>query len=135
MKKLIVVLMAALLITFIGYGSSMAGNSAGLGDGDGPLHDIFSGTSFDYSGVVVEMLPGEGLLLGTGSGNITIYGIGPASYWEDINVDRPSMGETIRVTGYTVNYDGIVLNIATEITIGDDVVQLRDADTGLPLWR
>jgi hypothetical protein len=135
-KKIIVIVMAALLITFIGYGSSTAGNGTGAGDGEGPIHDIYSGIPFDYEGVVVEMLPGQGLKLGTADGeSIAVYGIGPVSYWEEINVERPAVGERIIVAGYTVNYEGIERNIATVITIYEEEVPLRDLETGIPLWR
>jgi hypothetical protein len=45
------------------------------------------------------------------------------------------VGETIIVTGYTVNYDGIERNIATVVTIYEEIVPLRDLETGIPLWR
>lgn len=82
------------------------------------------------------MLPGQGLKLGTTDGkSIAVYGIGPVSYWEQIRVERPTVGETIIVTGYTVNYDGIERNIATVVTIYEEIVPLRDLETGIPLWR
>jgi len=66
--------------------------------------------------------------------NVTIYGIGPAIYWESIGVARPAVGDAITVAGYTINYNGELRNIAYTIIINGKTVPLRDAD-GLPVWR
>ncbi len=77
------------------------------------------------------------MVLATEEGNVIIYGIGPVRYWESLGVDRPGVGETVTVSGYTVNYNGIECNIAMNFIIdSENIVQLRDPETGLPLlWR
>ena len=43
----------------------------------------------------------------------------------------------VTVEGYTVDYNQDARNIAMKITFDDDdiVVELRDPETGVPLWR
>lgn len=130
-------LIVLLALTVFGAGISWAAN--GAEDGSGPLHDIFSGTPFDYTGTVVGCVQGEGLILDVVNvtDDILISGVGPQYYWESIDVERPTKGDSIRVVGYTVTFEFedefVSVNIATEITIGDNVVPLRDED-GYPLW-
>lgn len=137
MKNMVARLVLLFSLTVFGAGFSWAAN--GAADGSGPIHDIFSGTPFVYSGTVVGCVKGEGLILDAVNvdEDILISGVGPQSYWETIGVERPAKGDDITVAGYTVEFefDGEIalVNIATEITIGEDVVPLRDAD-GYPLW-
>ncbi|MCF8119399.1 MAG: hypothetical protein K9L83_04245 [Deltaproteobacteria bacterium] len=140
MKKVLTGSIIAVMVVFLSAGAALAGygqggNKRGAGDGTGPVHDIYSGTPFTYEGDVIEMVPGQGLLIATESGNVTVYGIGPFRYWDSVGVDRPAVGDTITVTGYEVDYNGEIRNIATTITIDPDVVDLRDPETGAPLWR
>jgi len=41
----------------------------------------------------------------------------------------------VSASGYTVNFSGVERNIAMTITVNGTEVQLRDPDTGKPLWR
>lgn len=139
MRKLmtgsIVVFMAVFLtMGFALAGNGQGGNGGGAGNGTGPIHDIYSGAPFTYVGEVIEMVAGQGILLATADGNVTIYGMGPVRYWDSLGVDHPAVGDTLTVDGYAVDYNGEVRNIATTITVGEYTVDLRDAD-GAPLWR
>ena len=134
MKKAITGGVVMMLVFFLSMGMAFAGNGSGAGDGAGPIHDIYAGTPFEYTGDVVECL-GDGMLISTADGNTTIYGIGPVRYWDSLDVIRPVAGDTVTVAGYAVDYNGDLRNIAVTITIGDVVVSLRDPDTGAPLWR
>ena len=126
--------LAILFVLLLGSGWALAGNGFGPGDGTGPIHSILEGTPFLYVGDIVTMGAGGGLVLATDSGNVTVYGIGPKRYWEDQDVERPGVGDTIEVTGFVVDYNGIERNIAMSI-VGDGFdIQLRDPETGLPLW-
>lgn len=137
MKNMVTRLVLLLALTVFGAGIGWAAN--GAEDGSGPIHDIFSGTPFDYSGTVVGCVKGEGLLLDADNvdEDILISGVGPQYFWEAIGVERPKKGDYIRVVGFTVEFEFddevMLVNIATEITIGDVVVSLRDED-GYPLW-
>ena len=137
MKKVLTGGMIALMVLFLSAGLGLAGNAngQGAGDGTGPLNDILSGEDFTYSGVVMEILADGGFVITTDNGNVTIYGIGPIKFWESISITRPAVGDLVTVFGYTVDYDGVDRNIAFTIEVGEDTVQLRDFETGLPLWR
>lgn len=140
MKKILTGSMIAVMVVFLSVGFALAGNGqggngTGTGDGIGPVHDIYSGEPFTYTGDVYGMVPGQGWVIDTGDEDVTIFGIGPIRYWESLGVDRPAVGDTITVSGYAVDYNGVVRNIATTITIGEDTVDLRDSETGAPLWR
>lgn len=134
----VIVLLVVLLTFGLGLAGKGKGSGTGPGDGTSPIHNILSGDPFDITGDVVSLVPGQGLVIATATGNVTIYGVGPVWYWESLGVDRPAVGETIRVQGYIVYYDDLQRYIAMTITVGgevEEVVELRDSLTGLPLWR
>ncbi len=138
MKKALTGSVIVLLVLFLSAGLGMAGNGKGqgIGDGTGPIHNIFAGTPFTVTGDVITAVAGGGLEIAPDDTTIvTIYGIGPVRYWDSLGFDHPCVGDTLTVKGYTVDYNGVVRNIAVTITIGDDTVQLRDPETGAPLWR
>lgn len=142
MKKILTGTMAALLVLFVGMGLGFAGNgkgagnAKGAGDGTGPIHDILTGTEFTYTGTVVGIVPGQGMVVDVGTDeNVTLYGIGPIWYWEAQGLDRPSVGESIEATGYTVDFNGELRDIIMTLTVDGSTIELRDAETGAPLWR
>ena len=141
MKKSLIISSAVILMVFsLTVGLSFAGNGCGNGTGicnktGDPICDICAGTEFEYTGTVVSIIRGQGMVLATDEGNITIYGIGPIRYWTSLSMDRPVIGDSITVNGYTVDYNGIVRNIALSILVGDDTVELRNSETCVPLWR
>jgi hypothetical protein len=107
-------------------------------DGAGPFLNVTGATYFEVTGPVVSCLPGSGLELVDANGdNIYIFGIGPTWFWEAKEIGRPAVGDVILVTGFTVDYNGTLRNIATSITyeVAPDVtINLRD-EAGYPLWR
>ncbi len=140
MKKALISSAVILVVMSLTFGLSFAGNGHGNGTGicdqtGTPVYDICAGIEFEYTGGVVSILRGQGMVLATDEGNITIYGIGPIRYWASQGVERPAVAETIKVDGCTVDYNGVDRNIAVSIVVGDDEVELRDPDTCAPLWR
>ena len=118
-----------------GAGMCLAGQGNGAGNGTGQIHDIFSGVLFTFDGEVVSCAQGGGMTLDTTDGEVLLYGIGPDYYWEKLGVDHPAIGDILTATGYTVDYNGIDRNVVTSITIDGITVDLRDPETGKPLWR
>ncbi len=134
-KKATLTAVTVMMVLVLSTGWGLAISGKGAGDGSGPIHDIFSGTPFDYTGVITDCVPGEGIILFVdGVGEVKVYGIGPESYWEELDIARPAVGDEIRVEGYTVVCDIVSLNIATKISVAGEEVDLRDED-GMPLWR
>jgi hypothetical protein len=92
-----------------------------------------SGTPFTVTGKVESFERGSGLVLMVENEMITIYGLGPERYWDEMGIDYPTVGETLEATGYTCpttnNY------IAVSAMIEGITIQLRDPTTGRPLWR
>jgi hypothetical protein len=115
------------------------GNGGGNGNGDhngnGPIHNILDGTPFTFSGTVINCgVSGSGLVVATSEGELTVIGLGPIHYWDSLGVPRPVVGDSVSGNGYTVDYDGVLQNVLTDITVNGITVQLRDAE-GLPLWQ
>jgi hypothetical protein len=117
------------------------GGPGGGGFG-GDYSAILNGTPFNYEGEVLNAytfergVHGNGLVIATGSGNVTLNGLGPNFYWQQLNVVKPVVGDTIQANGYTVDYNGNLVNILMSIVLQDGTtVQLRDTETGAPLWR
>jgi hypothetical protein len=129
----ILVLTMTLSLTAIAYsGMGGTGQCAGL------AASIYDGVPVEASGVVAEVgLQGQGIKIDTGNGVVlTIYGLGHYRFWEDQGIARPSVGETIDVSAYEITLtDGTTRLIAVSITVNGQTVQLRDPDTGMPLWR
>lgn len=140
MKNIGVRLLVLLVVTLFGAGIGFAANGSGAADGTGPIHDITAGDAFVYTGTVIGCTKDQGLLLEVSEeiDPVMISGIGPKSYWEEIGVARPAIGDVITAEGYTVEIDGVFVNIAMSITIINDdgtstLVPLRNED-GDPLW-
>lgn len=101
----------------------------------GPITDILDGTPFAVTGEVVSASERDTLVLVTASGDVTICGTGPDRFWEEAGVDYPGVGETVTATGMIVDLNDTQRHIAFDMVIQDDSIQLRDPETGLPLWR
>ena len=92
----------------------------------------------DLTGTVVECEPGISTRIqieieGT---TYSVYGLGPASYWEDQGVVLPDVGETITLSVFEVTYDGGTTKyVAQSVTVGGATIVLRDPVTGVPVWR
>ena len=104
---------------------------------------VLSGTQFTAAGTVDSFVRGGGLELMSGTLTIgetsttgeaiTVYGIGPERFWDGQEIAYPAVGDIITATGYICPTTGHY--IAFSIIIEDVTVQLRDPDTGRPLWR
>ena len=168
MKKVLASGVVVLMVLFLSAGFGLAKGPGGggggqggdgAGDGTGPIHNILEGTVFDYTGTVLTIVVGGGVEIATEAVDdngepifddngdaiiviVTIYGIGPVRYWDELGVDRLLVEDTITVSGYNVIYSTdtegteVSRNIAvTIITAGGVEVSLRDLETGAPLWR
>ncbi len=150
MKKRMGAVIAVLALVFLSPMWALAGNGKGVMDGTGPApkHDLLQGTPFIYTGTVMECNDGQGLVLYVsnaevegGGFSVVISGIGPQRYWDLMEVSRPDVTDVITVEGYTITVGELAFNVAFKITFEDEVgepganIQLRDPDTGLPLWR
>lgn len=109
----------------------------GSGDGTCHLNIIPEGTPTDISGTVYAAATwGGGLQVDTETEIVTIYGLGPVWYWERADIERPAVGEPITVSAVEVTFsDGTTRLIAIAVTIEGATIDLRDPDTGTPLWR
>ncbi len=116
---------------------SNAGFGMGPGNGTGPVMNIYDGTPVTVSGIVTSLgTQGQGMSIDTGTEVVTIYGIGPMRYWAMLDIARPQIGESVEVQGYQVTFsDGTSKIIATTINVNGSEIQLRDPDSGAPLWR
>jgi hypothetical protein len=122
-RKVIVFL--AMVLTAFAAQTAMAGITAI----EGPV---------DINGTLESARPcnGAGFVVATESGEETVFGIGPISYWNELGVTLPEVGEYVEIEAYEVTYaDGTSKLVAYSITIADGAVtvQLRDDDF-MPLW-
>lgn len=134
-KKLVMVIM---LVLVVGIGSVYAGGYGNFGNCPNcintPITNLCVGTAETITGTVKTVgVPGNGLVLNTANGDITVYGVGPYWYWDKQNVDLPDIGEV--VTAVVSNISTTNYKILLSITVGSQTLQLRDPATCLPLWR
>ena len=66
---------------------------------------------------------------------VKIFGFGPNWYWESLGIERPGIGDVVTITVYAVPFADAVRYVAASVTSGDQTIQLRDPETGCPLWR
>lgn len=140
-------LMAAPTFAAGGFGNGGFGNrggggqgpafGTGPGDGTGPIAPVLEGEEFTVAGTISAFGGrGQGVEIDTGDEIVTVYGIGPIRFWENLGIDPPDVGDGVSVTVIAATFsDGSIKNIATGIDIGGQTIELRDAETGLPLWR
>ena len=102
-----------------------------------PRYNIFDGTLFYYTeGEIISIgSVGGGMVIKADDEEVTVYGIAPIWFWDCKNITRPEVGDVIDINGYTVEYNDLQRNIAASITIDGETIDLRDSDTGFPLWR
>ena len=108
----------------------------------GNYYHILDGTPFTYEGEVISScvtglgIRGDGLVIATTEGNIEVHGLGPVRYWEYLELSKPAVGDTVTVNGFTVDFNDTTVHVLMSIVLGDGTtVQLRDPETGAPLWR
>jgi hypothetical protein len=125
------------IFTLVMVGFAWAGN--GPKSGTGPTTDILDGVPTDITGTVKEVgISGLPYQIDTGVEVVDVYGFGPISFWDGLDVDRPIVGEAVAIEAYELTFsDGTSKIIAMSVTIEDEEypVVLRDPDTGVPLWR
>ncbi len=120
------------------------GYRSGGGNATGPVYgptlaqDICESEVVTVSGVVVEAtLYGQGgVVVSSDSGLVTVYGIGPFRYWDELGIARPGVSEEVEITAYNVIFsDGSERLMADTVWInGEEPVDLRD-EYCLPSWR
>ena len=126
-----------LVMIMVTTGSVWAGRGMGSVDGTGPVTNIFDGIAVEITGTVAAIgLFGQGCQIDTGTEVVTVYGFGPIRFWNGLGMDRPTVGEEVTIDGYEITFsDGSTKIIAFSVTVGDETVVLRDAETVTPLWR
>ena len=89
------------------------------------------------TGAVAEIgYYGRGVQIDNGTEIITVYGLGPVWYWEQLDVSYPVVTDKITVNASKVTFsDGTEKIVALSVVIADNEIALRDAETGLPLWH
>lgn len=133
MMKLSVLI--AVFMAFLISGNGWAGKGAETHKGFITIEGMVTGVSEDTCSVTVE-------------DTYTVYGLGPVSYWDRMEVDRLGVGDRVIIDAYYCTdledgeeprYVAISVSIWTE---GDDgtwsyntIIQLRDDEDLLPLWR
>ncbi|MCP4219853.1 MAG: hypothetical protein GY765_34795 [bacterium] len=124
-------------------GRNGGGRGHGGGGGNvGPRCNLLEGTPFNHQGDVIDSyvrahgIHGNGLVIATASGNVSVSGMGPNYFWEKNGVTKPVVGDTITTTGYAVETNGNTVNVTMSVVLESGVtLQLRDTETGTPLWR
>lgn len=97
---------------------------------------ILDGEPFEHSGQVAELdYHSGGMIMATDQGNMHLYGLGPSWYWQSHDMDWPGVGDAMSAQGFMVDYNGTPVNIVMSVTLANGrTLQLRDSETGWPLW-
>jgi len=72
------------------------------------------------------------IVIDTGDDLVTVYGIGPDSYWEDQNIIKPIVGDLISVDCCEIAFSNgsIKLRTVSVTTADDDTIVMIDTETG-----
>ena len=135
MKKILIVTLLVLFsvsLTFGGNGTSTQQRERNEGK---VCLKVLNSDMVPLTGTVVSIGKRQCLILETLEGQIRVYGIGPVWYWERMGIDRPETGEVVTVEAYAVPFEDTTRYVAASITIGEQTVDLRDPETGCPIWR
>ena len=90
MKKLsVIMMMVILLISFTAYAANL--NQKREQVKNNVCSTVLSGTLVTIAGTVIGIGDHNGLIVDTGNGQVTIYGIGPERYWEKNKIDKPDI--------------------------------------------
>lgn len=97
--------------------------------------NVFSGIENEFCGIVTAVSSsgeGGGITINVeGVGEVFVNGLGPMSFWLDAGVGRPKVGDEVCVVVMTV----LAKNILMSLTYPDGTtIDVRDPDTGCPLW-
>ena len=94
-------------------------------------------------GTITSMI-GDGLVIDSGGdGTITVYGMGPASYWASEDVAFPRVGDDVQIETYEMEQEDGVRYVAASIenlTQGTEIIlrkEVYDSEGGMhliPLW-
>jgi hypothetical protein len=150
--KKIVLLTVALSFLFAASGvlAQMGGGPGGGRNMRGPLYDVSTETTLKGTVEEVQQLTaqtagsnqpmwgncprgwtGTHIVLKTDEGALAVH-VGPSAFLSQKNFTL-AKGDKVTITGSKLQYQGSDFLIAKEITKGDQVLTLRDAN-GFPLW-
>ncbi len=95
---------------------------------------------FVVTGTVYQCEPGSsGIQIDTGTEIVSVFGMGPANYWEANLVEFPAVADLITILVCEITFsDGTSKLVAMAVSVDDDTeyeITLRDSTTGVPLWR
>lgn len=140
MKKSFLLLSAALLVLALATVSSADGKGKRFqNQAPQACTLVLTAPSFFVEGTVSAVSTPdaqEGITVSATTGNVTLYGLGPVRYWEGLGIDRPVVGDAVRIEAKSVTMNDVAINIIVSLAYEDgSAIQLRDAETGCPLWR
>jgi hypothetical protein len=92
-----------------------------------------------FAGVVADIGGKNCVVLEVEGEQVKIYGLGPNWYWEANEIEKPGVGDLVTVTAYAVVFLDATRYVASSVTIAENtaeeqMIQLRDPETGCPLW-
>ncbi len=104
---------------------------------------VLNGEDGTLVGTVSEISPPQtfdGIKITVGEEEISVYGLGPVKYWEDLGVERPGVGDNVSLEVKKVYFTPATYKyILMSLTYPDPdpviSIQLRSVETGCPLWR
>lgn len=100
-----------------------------------PCATVLSGQELAINGTIVGVSGGQGITVNDGQETITVYGLGPVWYWSNLEADRPTIGDNVEIDASVVTLsDGSERIIIMSIEVDGISVQLRNLETGCPLW-
>jgi len=135
MKKTIITLIALTFVFGTAVCVSAAKGQPGFKQNRCTVFQIYPATSRTIEGTVVAFGAGGGMTVDNGTAEITVFGIGPVWYWGSQGINAPAVGDMVIIDARDVEFLEGTKTLAVSITIDNQTLQLRDAETGCPLWR
>jgi len=88
-----------------------------------------------FEGTVADIGEKDCIVLELADGTqVKIYGFGPNWYWEVYGMVKPGVGDSVTITAYAVPFSDATRYVASSVTTSVGTIQLRDPETGCPLW-
>ena len=96
---------------------------------------VFNSEQKTFTGTVADIGKKNCLVLEVGGEQVKIYGLGPNWYWESLGIDKPEIADLVTITVYAIPFLDATRYVVASVTTADGtIIQLRDPNTGCPLW-
>lgn len=138
-KVLLLLLTAIVILSAVSFASAAGKKNSFHNIAPQACAPVLLASTFTTTGIVSAVSTPDarnGITVSTPDGDVAFYGLGPTRYWDGLGIDRPQVSDFVQIEAKAVTVNESVINIIVNLAYEDgSSIQLRDPETGCPLWR